>query len=423
MMNFFKRYKKIIYIILFLALIVLLAILIWNTFFKSKTEETQLPGTETEEPRGSLPQAGEGSPQTGEELEPGELPGEEDEGTIDKPEERLSDDSASPVASGSVTKTNLSYFGKTLGATLSGDGNGVQFYDKDQGKFYRLDNDGNIYELSDQVFYEVDEISWAPDKNKAILEYPDGSNIVYDFSTQKQVTLPKHWEDFDFSPQSDKIVAKSIGLDPYNSYLVVSGADGSSIRSLEHIGENSDKVISDWSPNNQIAAMYTKSTDFDRQDLFFIGLNGENFKSTTVEGRDVRTNWSDKGDKLLYSAYNSNSNLQPQLWIVNAQGDSIGSGRKNLNLQTWADKCTFSDDRYAYCGVPENLPEASGLLPDLALQTNDNLYRIDTITGQKTLMAIPDGQFNISEPIISADGSKLYFTDQSTGEIYDINLK
>jgi predicted ester cyclase len=423
MMKFFRKYKKIIYIILFLALIVLLAILIWNTFFKPSAQEPQEPITETEKSRGSLPQADEASPQTGDDLEPGELAGEDDAGDINEPEERLSDDDPSPVASGSVTKTKLSYFGRTLGATLSGDGNGVQFYDKDQGKFYRLDNNGNIYELSDQVFYEVEEISWAPNKNKAVLEYPDGSNIIYDFNKQKQVSLPKHWEDFDFSPQSDKIVAKSIGIDPYNSYLVTSNTDGSSVRSIEHIGENSDKVISDWSPNNQVAAMYTKSTDFDRQDLFFIGLNGENFKSTTVEGRDVRTNWSDKGDRLLYSAYNSNSNLQPQLWIVNAQGDSIGSGRKNLNLQTWADKCTFSDDRYVYCGVPEDLPAASGLLPDLALQTSDNLYRIDTLTGQKSLMAIPDGQYNISEPVISADGSKLYFTDQSTGEIFDINLK
>ncbi|HKK54023.1 MAG TPA: hypothetical protein VJ926_00670 [Patescibacteria group bacterium] len=423
MMKFFKKYKKIIYIILFLALIVLLAILIWNTFFKQSTPIPQVPGTETEDSRGSLPQSGEGTPQTGEELEPGELPGEEDEGAVNEPEERLSDDGPSPIASGSFTKTNLSYLGKTLGNTLSGDGTGVQFYDKDQGKFYRLDNNGNIYELSDQVFHEVKEISWAPDKNKAVLEYPDGSNIIYDFDKQEQVTMPKHWEDFDFSPQSDKIVAKSIGTDPYNSYLVTSNTDGSSVRSIEHIGENSDKVISSWSPNNQVAAMYTESTDFDRQDLFFIGLNGENFKSTTVEGRDVRATWSDKGDRLLYSAYNSNSNLQPQLWIVNAEGDSIGSNRTNLNLQTWADKCTFSDDRYVYCGVPENLPEASGLLPDLALETNDNLYRIDTFTGQKDLMAIPDGRYNISEPVISDDGSKLYFTDQSTEEIYDINLK
>jgi len=410
-------------VILFLALIILLGILIWNTFFKQSTEGPQTPQTETEGSPGSLPQAGEGSPQTGDDLEPGELPTEDDDEPVAEPEEKLSDDGPSPVASGTVTETNLSYFGKTIGATLSSDGGGVQFYDRDQGKFYRLDNEGNIYELSDQTFYEVEEVSWAPDKNKAVLEYPDGSNIVYDFNKKEQVTLPKHWEDFDFSPQSDKIVAKSIATDPYNSYLVVSDIDGSSVRAIEHIGENSDKVISDWSPNNQIAAMYTRSTDFDRQDLFFIGLNGENFKSTTVEGRDVRTNWSKEGDKLLYSAYNSNSNLQPQLWIVNAEGDSIGSGRKNLNLQTWADKCTFSDDRYAYCGVPKDLPEAAGLLPELALKTSDSLYRIDTLTGQRSLMAIPDGQYNISEPVISADGSKLYFTDESTGEIYDINLK
>jgi len=157
--------------------------------------------------------------------------------------------------------------------------------------------------------------------------------------------------------------------------------------------------------------------------MFFIGFNGENFKSATIEGRGLQAQWSEDGDRLLYSVYNSHSNLMPQLWIVNSQGDDIGANRTNLNVQTWADKCNFSNDRYIYCAVPEDLPEGSGLFPELALRTKDNLYKIDSYTGTKTLIAIPNGYYNISNLIITDDESELYFTDEGDQEVYQIKLK
>ncbi len=70
-----------------------------------------------------------------------------------------------------------------------------------------------------------------------------------------------------------------------------------------------------------------------------------------VEGRDFREKWSPTGQKMLYSVYSIRSNFKPELWIVNAEGNNIGTGRKLLNLSTWADKCTFADDRFVYCAV------------------------------------------------------------------------
>ncbi|NCD01229.1 hypothetical protein EOL94_04010 [bacterium] len=423
-MKFFKKYKKILIALALLAFIIIAGFLIWITFFKPVIfPESEI---ENEINQGGLPIADEGSgiSEDEDEKEPGQLPEEGEKEEDIRPEDFLTDDSIFPVASGGLTKVESFYDNPTIGMTLSKNGDGIQYYDYKSGKFYSQDANGNKTLLSERSFYEVENVTWSPQKNNVVIEYPDGSNIVYNFDTEEQVTLPKHWEDFEFSQDGNNIVSKSISAtNSDNNYLIIAGVDGSNVRALEYIGDNYNKVYPSWSPNNQIAAMYSRSTDYNRQELFFIGLNDENFKSTTIEGRGFIPEWSKDGDKLLYSVYNSQGNLMPELWIVNSEGDNIGTDRKKLNLQTWADKCTFSDNRYAYCAVPKELPEAAGLFPDLAADSEDNLYKIDTLTGISSLVAIPDGYYNMKNLNISEDGKYLYFSESEEGDVYKIQLK
>ena len=111
------------------------------------------------------------------------------------------------------------------------------------------------------------------------------------------------------------------------------------------------------------------------------------------------------------------------LWLVNAQGETIGQARKSLNIATWADKCNFASDTDLYCAVPKELEAGAGLFPELAKNTPDRLYKIDTKTGLKKLIAIPDGDYNMSNLTISDNGYYLYFTDEITKRIYKTNLK
>jgi streptogramin lyase len=115
--------------------------------------------------------------------------------------------------------------------------------------------------------------------------------------------------------------------------------------------------------------------------------------------------------------------MNPSLWLVDAQGDNSGQNRTNLSLSTWASKCTFASNSEVYCAVPKNLPEGSGLFPELADKTSDLLYKIDTVTGSKKLIAIPENASNISNIMVASDQKVLYFTDQLTGQIYSIQLK
>lgn len=421
-MNLFSKYKKLFLVIAFLAVTFILGFLLYRTFFESSL--TIGPGAITETPTttpGGLPISGEGSPQIGT-SGPGTIFGSENIPGNNETNQQPDPNTPSDVALGGITKTETLTNSPGLSPTISNSG-GIQYYSKDDGHFYKIDQNGNAVKMSDRVFYNVENVTWAPSKNKAILEYPDNTKILYNFETKKQVTIPSHWEDFDFSPQSDQVIAKSIALDPDNRFLIVASDDGSRVYNIEEIGLNADKVQTGWSPNNQIVATYAESIDLNRQEVFFVGLNGENFKSTTVEGRGLVYEWSKTGDRLLYSAYNTNSNMKPLLWVVDAQGDNINKNRINLGINTWADKCTFASNTEIYCAVPVDLEVGSGLIRALADDNYDELYKIDLRTGVKTLVAIPDGQYNMENLAVNNNQSQLFFSNKSTGLIHKINLK
>jgi len=413
MMNFFAKYQRVLIIIGFLFLVAVLGYLLYFIFIKPTLTGAPLPGQNATStpPGGKLPNSGKGGPNT--------PVATTTEGNIPS----TGTTPAAIKADGGVTKTPAINDNPTINPTLTANGSGVQYYNQGDGKFYSIDSNGNAITLSDQVFYNVSNVVWAPQKNKAIIEYPDSSKILYNFTTKKQITLPSNWNEFDFSANGSQIVMKSAGVDAENNYLAVANDDGSAAKTIEQIGANADTVYDSWSPNNQTIAMYTKGIDLDRQEVFFVGLNGENFKSTIIEGRGFEPKWSTAGDKLAYSIYSSANNMKPELWTTDAQGDTIGANRRDLGVATWADKCTFVNNTTMYCGVPQSLDAGAGLFPEAAKETTDSLYQINIATGEKKLIAIPDGNYNISNLSVTTDGSSLFFQDSKTKLVHKVLLK
>jgi Tol biopolymer transport system component len=412
-MDFFYKYKTAIFLLLFTLFSIFLGFILFSIFFKSG----QTPG-ETERPpigSGGFPDTADGSGQIVTPGGAGEFPASKDPLPLPVRE-------TDTIAQGGLTKTTALSSLPGANFTSGQNSSGIQFYNQADGKFYKLDKNGQMTPLSDKVFYEVKSVAWANNKDKAVIEYPDGANIIYDFNTNKQITLPKHWEEFAFSPNDKQIVAKNIGLDPSNRWLTIANADGSNIKNIEPLGNNADRVHSSWSPNNQTVAVFTEGVDLNRQALYFVGQNQENFKSTIIEGRGFQSAWAPDGSKLIYSVYSSDTDLKPTLWIVNAQGESIGLNRRNLKLETWASKCSFANATDLYCAVPRNLEAGAGLFPDLANRTDDAIYKIDITSGQARLISVPETPFTISNITISENEKTLYFVDQNTSLVHKIDL-
>lgn len=405
--------KRIIFIAAFIMSSLAIGYLIYKLFFATAVTEPgpETTGTSTAEQKG-FPSASTGN-------------------NANKEEKRVDEENggkksfleANDFARGGLTKTSEVSDKTSIAASLSSDKNGIRFFNKEEGKFYKVDSSGNLEALSDKVFHNAEKVTWASAKNQAIIEYPDGANIIYNFDEKKQITLPNHWKDFNFSADGEKIIAKSIGYDEENRWLAVVNDDGTKMKAIEAIGNKDATVYPSWAPNNQTVAMFSESTDFDNQELYFVGMNKENFKSLQINGRGFEHQWSPNGERLLYSVYSSDNEMKPGLWIADAIGDRIGLNKKNLNLDTWASKCLFNSNETVYCAVPDSLYEGAGLSPEDAKNSKDSLYKIDINTGIKKLLAIPDGNFSMSNLIVTDNENKLYFTDSKTGLIHEIRLK
>lgn len=405
--------KRLIFIIIFIVAVIALGYGMYRVFFAKPKARPGTPGAPiTGEPTapGAFPTAGVGERRPGEAPLPGALPT-----GVERPTDTFRP--APPAArEQQVVETAV------VDPTVTAGGN-VQFYNQNDGKFYRVASDGSAQELSDEVFFNVQKVEWSPNQSSAIIEYPDGANIYYDFETKRQATLPKHWEDFSFSAGGDQIAAKSIGLSPENRWLVAANPDGENVQFVEPLGNNASKVTVDWSPNRQVLALSRTGQPLgaDRQEVFLIGLHGENFRSLTVEGRGLQSQWSTEGQQLLYSVYNARSEFKPELWITDASGDSIGANRRPLQLNTWAEKCAFGNERTLYCAVPNRLEVGAGFQPTLADSTPDTLYKIDLNTGLKTPVQL-DSAHVISKVFVAPDGRSLHFTDKAKDGVFKVNL-
>lgn len=333
---------------------------------------------------------------------------------------------AAAVANGGLTQTTSLTSGAVAQTSLSKDGNGVNYYDATDGRFYKVDGEGNVVRLSDKTFPQVQQATWDAGADKAVLEFPDGSNVVYDFENETQVTLPSHWKDFDFSPTGGQIIAKSIAVDPANRWLVTVNADGSNARAFQALGDNESKVQVAWSPNDQVVAFSDTGESqgaVDRRMIIPLGKNQENLKGLVVEGYGFLPNWSPDGSRLLYSAAGDYSDSKPLLWTVDGAANTIGANRRSLGLNTWADKCSFASATILYCAVPRDLPSNAGLQRSLYRNLPDTLYQADLSTGRTSLVAVPAADTTMERLQVSADGTEVFYTNASTGQLERLKLK
>ena len=406
--------KKILLAGIALLIIIIIAVVIFT--YASSQKPTPGPGQEATSTTGVLPQAGPGTTPIVTPITPTGLPANITPIQPVTPGEPVTTQNTAPRDNKITDITQ----GNSLGQTLAA-GGGVQYYDRDTNKFYRIANDGTKTELSGKEFYDVSGVAWAPNKDQAVLYYPDGTKTIYNFNTDTQYTLPKHWYDLQFSPSGDNLSFISYGANPDDTWFGLVNSDGTGAQAIEKLGQNASKAIVSYSPNNQMIGMFVDALDFDRTQVYFIGKNGENFRSMVTNGRGLQPLWSPSGQELLYSVYSSTDNMKPQVWVAQASADNIGNNLRLLNVETFASKCVYVSEQEVICGVPTNMPDGAGLIPSLADNTIDNIQLINTVTGAKIALDM-SGRFNVANPLYSASEHALYFFNNLDGSFHRIDV-
>ncbi|MEK9155282.1 MAG: hypothetical protein AAB839_01400 [Patescibacteria group bacterium] len=407
------RLKFILRIAGFILACILLAVALYMVFFRKSitqviTDSTAPGGTQT----GTLPSANTGTPG-------GTTSGTTPDGSTEPG--RLT---PSRTANGGSTFTTLLTNTSIESPTVTADGT-VAYYDPADGKFYTIDATGNVTTLSNISFPKADNVTFDSGATTAVIEFPDGSNVVYDFESAKQITLPSHWESFSFSADGEEIAAKSIGTDASNRALVITSADGSSTQVIAALGDNDEKVSVSWSPNDSVLGFSATGVNtggtFGRQEIYLIGPDGQATGALFVDGNNFHNIWSPDGNNLLYSVADPADNYKAALWYADSRGDRSGNSRRRMGIKTTVDKCTFASATTVYCGVPREMPSGGGS-DSSAITAFDDVYKLNVSTGNASLTAIPAADTRIFSPSVSPDGAYLYYTDGS-GRLNVIRLQ
>lgn len=412
------RNKLFLQIAGFVAVILILAWAIWATFFRAPGTSL-VPGGTAPAVVGQLPGIG---PSKGGNIAPEAPP------SLLQPEPAPAAAVPDRVASGGRTRTEALTQDRANFPALAS--NGFNYYNDGDGRFYRVSpNGGEPVAITDDVFNNVEKVTWAGAGDKAVLEFPDGANIYYNFQTKERATLPKAARDFSFTVDGDSLGYKYLGEGQEDRWLVASDPDGSGqqlIQPLINLDDASNVQVN-WSPEKDIVATYRESTSALGEEVFFLGLNNENFRSLQTNGLGFKGKWSPTGQQMLYSVFSPKTDWNPSLYIAGAELDNIGEGNRSLRLATWPEKCVFASETLLYCAVPQNLEQGSGLYPELANTVPDVIYKVDLASNLSTPLAYPEssaGQnFTVENLMMAPDGRDLYFTDRATGRLEKLRLR
>jgi hypothetical protein len=420
-----SKFRKIALIILFILVITIVSILLYRIFFKTAdpvivTDPSGIEG-------GGLPAINEGD------VSVRGLEGDIVTDPIDAEDIFVEQEGVDNIAQGGFTNSKELVAKNIKSPDFSKINNGLVYYDRENQGFYRVNDDGSVFKMSENKFYSVVDVVWSPTKNQALIEYPEDDNVVYnkvlyDFDKDRAITsFQKEMKDFNFSNNGEKISAKWIGDYEDHNYIVSSDIHGNNFKFVEPIGSKRKDVQTVWSPDSEILATYRESVDANRQEVYFINENNKNLSSLIVDGRGFEVAWNPKGDKILYSVFKAQTDYNPTLWIASGQGNGLGGGKRYVGLNTWVDKCDFSQNNgdIVYCAVPDYLPKGSGWYPELAKDVPYHIYQVDISTGRKQKVADPvvnGSRVNIDQIYLGENDQTLYYTNGADGHLYSINL-
>lgn len=405
------RAKLILRLALFLGVTALIATALYFAFFRTPPAVIETPDTSVDA-NGNLIGAGDAT----------------DDGTT--PDTSTDDDTTTgtgtlpvaDVASGGATTTRLLTTTAIVSPTTTVSG-ALAYYNPGDGHFYTINDNGEATLMSQASFPSAETVTFDKGATTAVIEFPDGSNVVYDFTSATQVTLPSHWEDFSFNDDGSAIASKSIGNDTSNRSLILSSTDGTHTEVVAALGANDSKVDVNMSPSGTVVAFSATGSaqTFDRNEMYLIGTDGDVVGSLIVQGTNFSAIWSPNGLNLLYSVADPSNNYRPALWYADSRGDRHGDVRLHLGPETWVEKCTFASTSIVYCAVPNDVTDGSGDNHSL-VDSNDSLYKIDLSTGKATLAGFAAAETQMFNLTVSDDGDTLYFQDDA-GRLLSMRLK
>lgn len=311
-----------------------------------------------------------------------------------------------------------------LSPVLSPDGQRVFYYDKQDGEFSAVNQDGgNPQTITEVNFQNVWDVRWSTSRDRAIVDFSenqgrDTQSFILNLVDQSITKIDDRFKYVNFSPDGQRMAY--FFEDPRRDQATLSTAslDGSDWRQIQEY-RTQDGYIN-WHQPNQIA-FGNNPTGYEMSPVYLSPENGGELRSVAGSKYGLKALFSPDGKKIAYSYGEEKNAQQLTLWL---KGSAEDKGER-VRLDTFVDKCAWADDSiHLYCGVPQT-KNAYFILPDDWYKggfiTKDDFYKINTDTGQQQLLASVDqfdSSYDVEDPFISPDGKRFYFTRHNDGKLY-----
>lgn len=274
------------------------------------------------------------------------------------------------------------------------------------GNKLRVISEGRVMSLRQErekiVFYDFSGQLWQfnQDESKPVLlnETP--------IQNLAEITWPKV-----FSPDGKKIVYQK------NNSLFTSDSNGKNQRTLISDLKLKD-IILKW-PNTDNIAIVSKPSSAAVGGLWFLDARNLSIRKI-IDNLGLEVLFSPDGKSFIYSYTDQNGqNLKLAFYDKNRNQKNIN------NVSTLVDKCVWSKNNIdIYCAVPKSWPDFA-ILPDdyykNAFLTNDDIWKINTETGEKTLVFEYIG--DISNLVLSEDENNIFFISKENQFLYKLIVK
>lgn len=311
--------------------------------------------------------------------------------------------------------------------TLSSNGDSLIYFTP-TGQLFNFDFDGkNIKSLSDKNISGLINVSWSPDKSKAILKIKNSENnysfSLYDLSLKNITPIKNNVDEISWANSSEKIFYKYYDPNSKERTLNISDPNGTNWKKLADLAVK--KISIAQIPPNGSVSFWNLSDAYAETNLESISLLGENKKNLFKGKFGADYLWDNLGNNALISHTDVKGGNKMQLATINYNGGEY----KNLNIPTFVSKCAWSKNgKTVYYALPGGIPDNS-ILPndynDRKFNTVDTFWKVDIETGEKTrlveLNEIKD-KYDAEKIFLNQDESMIFFTNRLDGKLYRINL-
>jgi hypothetical protein len=306
----------------------------------------------------------------------------------------------------------------------------ARYIDRGIGHVFEAISDVNeIPKISNTTIPKVYESYWNKNANMAVVRYiKDETGVITNFFAElKKVstnassteTNPIPYEikgkylatnilEVAVSPKGDRIFTFNDEETTRMGYI--SGFDES--KKTKVFETPLRQVMINWPEENTLSVI-TKASGLSSGFLYHVDPRKPALKRILGDIRGLTAKTSPDAKKVIYSS----GGQQLLTYILNL----VDNSSQEIVFRTIAEKCVWSKlhPTEVYCAVPTEIP--TGIYPDDwykgNVTFNDQLWHLDTITGEVTLVA---NLLNLSQTVIDATNLTL---DPKENFIYFINKK